>query len=165
MTFTSAFHIAEPCSYYRNLAFCPNLLLLRETTCFRLMMNTLLFAFSPNFDWDAAVMRTTYQVGAAALRPRADLFYLRQMRVMFLPVLVLLCLRTSLLAQCGTWNGSFRFWAWARKPTAVCDWKWRAGRRYSTFILPLAPWREKDISNINNVSKFGHGLVGSGETL
>lgn len=94
MTFTSAFHIAEPCSDYRNLACCPNLLLLRETTRFRLM-NTLLFAFSPNVDWDAAVMRTTYQVGAAALRPRADLFYLRQMRVMFLPVLVLLCLRTS----------------------------------------------------------------------
>lgn len=65
MTFTSAFHIAEPCSYYRNLTFFPNLLLLRETTCLRLM-NTLLFAFSPNLDIGAVVMRTTYQVRAAA---------------------------------------------------------------------------------------------------
>lgn len=91
-SFTSAFHIAEPCSYW-NLTLCPNLLLLRETTCCRLMNS--LFAFSLNLDKDAIARRTTYQAGAAALRPRADLFYLRQMRVRFLPVLVLVCLQTS----------------------------------------------------------------------
>lgn len=65
MTFTSAFHIAELCSHW-NLTLCPNLLLFRETTCCRLMNS--LFVFSLNLNVDGIARRTTYQVGAAALR-------------------------------------------------------------------------------------------------